>query len=451
MRYVFLALVMLWVGNHFLSLPSLAEAPPGTAAEHALPPHGPTHLDPILLGVIVILVAAKIGGELAHRINQPPVLGELLSGILLGNAYLFAGTNYFNYIQEELFLQYLAGFGAIILLCRVGIETDLVAMLEAGLSAFMVAVGGVVAPAVLGFFLCSYFFPEMNPYARLVVITALCATSVGITVRVFEDLGKLQTQEARIVVGAAIIDDVLGLLILSVVASVITTGSMSFGGVAKTAVYALLFFLAAGLVSFRLSAVLGDYISRLRAEGMKLLLSVLICFTLAYTADRIGLAPIVGAFAAGLILKGIKVKDFQGHEHMMDEMIRPAYLVFVPIFFVLMGAQVRLESFLDRTAVELAVGITGVAILGKLFCGLCVLGKGLNRSVIAVAMIPRGEVAIIFASMGKGMGVLSDSLYSAIVIMSMFTTLVTPPLLKWLVYKPEEFELYEKEAKRYEI
>lgn len=419
--------------------------------DESLSGHAMDPISPIMLGIVIILIAAKIGGELARRFNQPAVMGELMMGIFLGNTVFFAGWEFSKFLQENPFLDYIGRFGALILLCRVGIETDVAAMMESRVSAFLVAVTGVIAPCALGYPVTLYLLPDINPNTRLIVVTALCATSIGITTRVFEDLGKLQMPEARIVLGAAIVDDVLGLLILSIVTSVITTGSFALGGVLKIAVYATVFLAGAALISLKFTHILGEYISRFHAEGMKMVWAVSICFLLAYIADDIGLAPIVGAFAAGLILRDIKVTDFQGHEHEMDEMIRPAYLIFVPIFFITMGSQVRLEAFLDKSAVLLAAGISVVAVLGKLLSGLFAIGKNLNRLCIGVAMVPRAEVGLIFASMGLSLGVLNDTTYSALVIMVMFTTLITPPLLKRTLYTPEEFRTYEREAARYEI
>ncbi|HLA38219.1 MAG TPA: cation:proton antiporter [Candidatus Brocadiales bacterium] len=448
-----LCLVMFGIGlvllGIYLSSPTTIESSPTIGEEflpdkHGVPAH--RHMDPIspiLLGMVIILIAAKIGGEVAHRLKQPPVMGELLLGILLGNVYFFTGWGFFNFLQHNTFLEYMGRFGALVLLCRVGLETDLGAMIRAGQSVFLVACGGVLLPCTMGYLVSFYLLPDCEFYARLVLSTALAATSIGITVRVLEDLGKIDTPEARIIVGAAITDDVLGLLILAVVANTITTGSLALGNVAATALFATLFVAVASVVSLRFSHVLGEYISRMRAEGMKLLLSVLTCLLLAYVADYIGLAPIIGAFAAGLILKDIRVKDLQGHEHTMDEMIRPAYLIFVPIFFVLMGSQVKLESFLDKKAVELSVSIAAVAILGKLLSGFCVLEKGVRRLCVGIGMIPRGEVGLIFASMGKTMGVLNDTLYSTLVIVFMWTTLITPPLLKKIIYNQKESKGYE--------
>ncbi len=413
--------------------------------------HGGDPISPIMLGIVIILIAAKIGGELAHRFNQPAVLGELMMGVLLGNTVFFAGWDFSRFMQENPFLDYIGRFGALILLCRVGIETDVAAMMESKVSAFLVAVAGVIAPCVLGYPVTLYLLPDIHPNTRLIIITALCATSIGITTRVFEDLGKLQIPEARIVLGAAIVDDVLGLLILSVVTSIIVTGSFVWSGVLTIAVYAVVFLFGAALVSLKFAHILGGYVSRFHAEGMKMVWAVAICLLSAYIADRIGLAPIVGAFAAGLMLRDIKVTDLQGHEHDMDEMIRPAYLMFVPMFFLTMGAQVRLEAFLDKSTVILAASISIVAVLGKLFSGLFAVGKNLNRLCIGVAMVPRAEVGLIFASMGLSLGVLDDTTYSALVIMVMFTTFITPPLLKRTLYTPEEFRAYEREAAKYEI
>ncbi len=408
-------------------------------------------ISPIMLGVVIILVAAKIGGELSRRFNQPAVLGELMMGVVLGNAVLFTGWDFSKMLQENPSLSHISAFGALILLCRVGIETDVAAMMEAKLSSSLVAVGGVIVPCALGYPVTLYLLPDAHPHTRLIIITALCATSIGITSRVFEDLGKLQMPEARIVLGAAIVDDVLGLLMLSVVTSIIATGAFDADDTLRIAVSAAAFIFMAVLISLKFAHILGEYISRFHAEGMKLVWAVSVCFMLAYIADSIGLAPIVGAFAAGMILRDVKVTDLHGHEHEMDEMIRPAYLIFVPMFFITMGSQVRLEAFFNESAVLLAVGLSVAAVLGKLASGLCAVGKNLNRLCIGVAMVPRAEVGIIFASMGLSLGVLDETTYSALIIMVMFTTFITPPLLKRALYTPEEFRDYEREAARYEI
>ncbi len=415
--------------------------------KHGVPPH--RHMDPIspiLLGMIIILIAAKIGGEVAYRMQQPPVMGELLLGILLGNVQFFLGWDFFNFLQQDIFLDYLGRFGALVLLCRVGLETDLRAMMGAGLSVFLVACGGVVIPCIMGYTISLYIMPECDFYARLVLSAALAPTSIGISARVLEDLGAIDKAEARIILGAAIADDVIGLLILTVVANIIINGTMAVSHIAATALSATLFLAVAAVISLKFSNSLGNYISKMQAEGMKLLLSVLTCFFMAYLADYIGLATIVGAFVAGLILKDIRVRDLQGHEHTMDEMIRPAYLIFVPVFFVLMGSQVKLEAFLDNRAVILSIGIAIVAIVGKLCSGFFVLERDVSRLCVGIGMIPRGEVGLIFASMGKTMGVLGDTLYSTLVIVFMWTTLITPPLLKKVIYNQKEPEESETEV-----
>jgi len=310
----------------------------------------------------------------------------------------------------------------------------------------LVAVLGVIAPFFLGYW-ASWIFIDHLPtelaghvapgfsthYIHLFIGAVLCATSVGITARVFKDLGKLQTKEAQIILGAAVIDDVLGLIVLAVVSGIVSAAefgqTMAFGGVIRLIAIAFLFLggtLIAG--SFLVPRIMKQ-LSRIRTSGMMLVSTLAFCFALSYLADLTGLAPIVGAFAAGLLLEEIHFRGF-GEDVQIEELIKPVSTFLVPVFFVLMGIQVRLESFANLPVLGLAAGLTVAAIAGKQICGLGVLEKNLDRLSVGVGMIPRGEVGLIFASIGKNLKVVDDATFSAVVIMIIVTTLITPPLLK---------------------
>jgi Kef-type K+ transport system membrane component KefB len=282
----------------------------------------------------------------------------------------------------------------------------------------------------LGYLTSLYFFPHESFSLHLFVGATLCATSVGIKARILKDLGKLQTTEARIIMGAAVMDDVIVLFMLAVVTDIVVTGSVIPLHVAQTSIFSILFLAGAVIMGIKLAPFLGHYTTRMKVEGWKLIAAIVFCLMLSYIANLIGLATIVGAFAAGLILKEVRFKDLKGGEHGMKEVVRPASFVFVPVFFLLIGMQIKLETFGDISVLKIALAITMAAILGKQVCGLCALGKGLNRIAIGVAMIPRGEVTLIFAGIGKSIGVLSDAVFSSLIIVVIFTTLITPPALR---------------------
>lgn len=388
---------------------------------------------PILLGIVIILAAAKIGGGIFEKIGQPAVLGELVLGIIIGNLAYFTGWEFFAPLRNHTFVDLFARFGVIILLFEIGLETEIRDIVKVGLSSFLVALGGIVTPFILGYFTSLYFFPDAGFSVHLFVGATLCATSVGIKARVFKDLGKLQTTESSILMGAAVIDDIIVLFILAIVTDIVVAGSVDPFPVIRTSIFSILFLVGAILMGLKLAHFLGYYTKHRKAEGWKLAMAIVFCLLLSYTANLIGLATIVGAFAAGLILREVRFKDLKGGEHGIQEILRPASFVFVPVFFLLIGMKIKLEIFGNLSVLKLALAITIAAILGKQVCGLCALGKGLNRIAIGVAMIPRGEVTLIFAGIGKSIGVISDTIFSALIIMVIITTLITPPLLRLLM------------------
>ena len=396
-----------------------------------------------LFYIVTVLLAAKVGGELFETWNQPAVLGELVLGMVLGNLYL-VGITGLEAFKSDSGLALFAEIGVILLLFEVGLESKISELLAVGASAMLVAVLGVVAPILLGYGVSMYFLPQAGWYVHLFAGATLAATSVGITARVLKDLGKMGTKEARIILGAAVIDDVLGLIILSVVSGLITAvGSGAAGGVSILPVLAIIgksiIFLAVAIVAGRF---VGGKILQIGATakvgGMPIVLSICHCFSLAGLAQVFGLAPIVGAFAAGLVLDE---KHYQGYTRMRSEsfehIVSPISSILVPVFFVVMGLRVDLQSFADWWVLQFAATLSLAAIIGKQVCSLGVLEKGINRLAVGVGMIPRGEVGLIFAGIGAGLmvggePVFSSDTFSAMVVMVMVTTLATPPLLKVL-------------------
>jgi Kef-type K+ transport system membrane component KefB len=394
----------------------------------------------VLLSIVIILAAAKIGGHVAVRFGQPPVLGELLAGVVLGNLP-YVGMSRFDELRADPAIDVLAGLGLIILLFQVGLESSVGQMLKVGVSSLLVATLGVIAPFVLGWLVGAWLLPDAGIYTHLFLGATLTATSVGITARVLKDIGRSQSDEARIILGAAVIDDVQGLVILAVMSGVIASAtlgtSMSYGAVGLVLFKATAFLVGALVIGMYVSRGLFNVASKLEASGVLLAAGLAFCFLLAWLADAIGLAPIVGAFAAGLVLEDLHYRGFVSRgEQTLDALIEPIAAFLVPIFFVLIGLRTDLTVFGDRSVLLLAAALTVAAIIGKQISALGAVGKKLDRLSIAIGMIPRGEVGLIFANMGltlvvAGRPVVSSAVFSAVVVMVIITTLITPAALKW--------------------
>lgn len=417
-----------------------------------------------LLWLAIIILAARLFAPLAQRIGFPAVLGELLLGVILGNAALL-GFHYFGSIAKDPIISFMAELGVIILLLQIGLETRLGDLVKVGVRASMVGTVGIIVPFVLGAFVAGpLLLPGMEFNAYLFLGATLAATSVGITGRVFRDLGKLKMPEAQIVLGAAVIDDVLGLVILAVVSSLVQAGTVSLIDVVIIIAKAV-FFLAGSIAIGRAAAPhLLRWVSRLDSGHSMLFSLVLVAgLFMAWLAHAAGLAPIIGAFAAGLLFEPIFLKEFETpklvqeiegliqpesfdpkkkmairevlkrhtnhqHEHMME----PIGYFFVPVFFVLTGMQVDLTALADPMVVAIALGLTAAAVIGKLVAGFAA-GKGKNPWLVGWGMVPRGEVGLIFAMVGKQLGVMNEAMFSVIVIMVILTTLITPPILTLLL------------------
>jgi Kef-type K+ transport system membrane component KefB len=394
---------------------------------------------PVLLGLVLILAAAKLGGEIFERIGQPAVLGELVFGVVLGNLTLL-GYGGFEFLATNLGIEILAQIGVMLLLFEVGLESDVKEMMSVGASSLLVATLGVIAPFFLGWGVSAWLLPEEDMLAHVFIGATLCATSVGITARVLTDLGKVTARESKIILGAAVIDDVMGLVVLAVVTGIIaaanTGGEVAMLDVAMIVVKAILFLGGAILIGGWLAPRVFRLASKLRIRGMLLTVSLVFLFVLSYLADVIGLATIVGAFAAGLVLDELHYKDFLDRgDHHLEDLVRPINVFLVPIFFVWIGARVELTYFGDREILGFAALLTLAAILGKMICAAGVVERGLDRLSVAVGMVPRGEVGLIFASIGAtmlihGERVIVPSVFGAVVIMVVVTTLITPPALK---------------------
>lgn len=415
-----------------------------------------------LLSIAIILLAAKIfGGGVVERFGQPAVLGELVIGVILGNL-IFLHIDFFEAVKENPIITFLAELGVIILLFQVGLESNLTTMRQVGARAGLVAVVGVVVPFVLGTYIVGpLLLPGLTSTAYMFLGAALTATSVGITARVFRDLGRLQDREAQIVLGAAVIDDVLGLILLAVISAIVTLGTVSVGGVIWIALKAILFLVGATLLGKLLAPSIGRGLSMIQwGIGMKFVLAISTCLILAVAAGQIGLAPIVGAFAAGLVLDPVYFKDFasskviedmraatatldpktskelnqvidyHSHRH-VEDLIEPLGYFLVPIFFVKTGMEVNLSTLFDVRILLVALAVTVVAFAGKIVTGY--VAGNVRRLIVGWGMVPRGEVGLIFASVGQSLGVISEEVFSIIVIMVILSTLIPPSVLTYLL------------------
>jgi Kef-type K+ transport system membrane component KefB len=446
--------------------------------------HGDKFADTYLF-VFFIIGGAFLGRYIARKLKQPPVLGELLIGVVMGailyqfqapvmtlirhqdevnqivqnslsnnetweqtikstlpeEAFTDDGYGHillgilespgFPEIRitvEAIFL--LSNIGVLLLLFLVGLETSIEEMVGVGKSATIVAFIGVVAPFGLGYILTKLLLPGLHPNVYLFIGATLCATSIGITARVFKDMGKLQLPEAKIVLGAAVIDDVLGLVILAVVAGIIASGTVSFSLIGLITLKAVLFL---GITLFIGKKYLRHQIkiaALVEHKNVRLLFPFALLVLLAWLSDVIGLASIVGAFAAGLIIKEEFFMSVKGNNNdTVKKVMHPIETLFAPIFFVIIGLQVDLSTFLNFNIIGIALLLTLVAIIGKIVSGIFI--KGMDRNIIGIGMIPRGEVGLIFASIGKTLGVLDSSLFSVIIIIVILSTFITPPALKW--------------------
>ncbi len=425
----------------------------------------PLVLAGVLLSLIVIYLAAKIGGEFCVRINLPSVLGELVGGVVVGvsalNLLVFPGgeTTAANSLIIQ-FLQTTAGLspestlnvfqaesevisvlseiGVIILLFEIGLESDLKELLRVGPQAVAVAVVGVVVPFVAGTAGLIGFF-GIPAIPAVFAGAALTATSIGITAKVLAELQRLSSAEGQIIIGAAVLDDVLGIIVLAVVASLAKTGEIEISNVLYLIASAAVFLVGAIFLGRLLSPYFVALVNRLQTRGQVLISSLIFAFTLAYIGDVIHLEAILGAFAAGLILAETEKRSE------LEEQVRPVADMLVPIFFVVVGARTDVSVLNpinpdNREGLIIAAFLMVVAFFGKLVTGLAVFGKpNINRLAIGVGMIPRGEVGLVFVAVGSATGVLSKALEAAIIVMVILTTFVAPALLR-VVFKDDLVE-----------
>jgi Kef-type K+ transport system membrane component KefB len=417
----------------------------------------------VLLSLVAIYLASKIVGELCARINLPPVLGELVGGVLIGVSALhilvFPGGEVepthsliMSFLQstagvsaeaiphifesESEVISVLSELGVVILLFEIGLESDLKELIRVGPQAAVVAVVGVVVPFAAGTVgLIALFGVPTVP--AIFAGAALTATSIGITAKVLAEIQRLSSREGQIIIGAAVLDDVLGIIVLAVVASLAKTGEIQVTNIIYLIIGAATFLIGSILLGRLLSPVFVALVDQLQTRGQLILSSLIFAFALSYIAAAIQLEAILGAFAAGLILAETEKR------HELEKQVIPIADMLVPIFFVTVGARTDISVLnpaipSNSEGLIIATFLVVVAVIGKVVTGFTVFGQaGINRLAIGVGMIPRGEVGLVFAGVGSASGVLSESLDAAIIVMVILTTFVAPPLLR-VVFKDED-------------
>jgi Na+:H+ antiporter len=431
---------------------------------------------PILLALVFLTLGAVIGGRLMTWIKQPAVLGELLVGLVAGNlgyylrspgltvlregdnlrkisdlaltsattlvhavhqilpaadadrvAAALSGARSLDYLAVYSFVDFLARIAILILLFLVGLETSLVEMRRVGKTALLVAVIGVIVPMALGMGTMKLLHPNSELAGDLFIGGILTATSVGITARVLRDLGQETREESRVILGAAVIDDVLSLIVLAVVSGLALTGTVSPLSITRTTFVAALFLIGSLVIGIWFTPRVVRGLAGAGIRNLKLLFGLGFAFLLSWLANVAGLATIVGAFAAGMILNHFFDKELEGQS--LHDLLSPVESLVVPLFFVWMGIQVKVEALGSRDVLIAGLGLTVVAILGKIVSGLgC--PRRMNRWAVGFGMMPRGEVGLIFAGIGRSIGVVDDGLFSAVVILVMITTLLAPVMLR---------------------
>jgi Kef-type K+ transport system membrane component KefB len=373
----------------------------------------------VLLTLFIMLAAAKVMAELFERLRQPAVAGEIIAGIIIGPSLL-------NLAAPSEITSILAEIGVIFLLFNVGLETKPAAIFKVGKSAAMVAILGVVFPFVAGWLLMLAW--GSTTVESLFVGTALVATSVGITARVLSAMGLLDAPTARIILGAAVIDDILGLLVLSVVSSM-AAGVINYAEILTTATLAIAFTVFVTVVAAPVVTRVAPSADRLRSNHGIFILGLVLCLGLSVAATFIGVAAIIGSFLAGMAM----AEASEDHP-IMHRQINGVTEFLVPFFLVNIGMQLRLDVFRSSAVIVLCVLVTLVAVATKLFaCGLGAINLGVKRAAqVGMGMVPRGEVGIIVAQIGLSLAVIGPELYGVVLFMAVATTLIAPPFLKLL-------------------
>ena len=392
----------------------------------------------LAFGLSIVVTAALVGGHLAARAGQPAVLGELVVGIVLGN---MPGLGRLHFIAADPYLDILARVGMLLLLFEVGLDLSVRDLFSVGASSLLVAVIGTLASLAAGTGAATLLMPDQPLIVKVFLGAAITATSVGITARVLRDLGKSRSGEAKVILGAAVVDDVLALVVLGAMTAWAGAGQESDAAHAAP-ILALVtktvgFLVLALLVGVKLTPDWFRRAASLQTKGALLAVGLCFCFFLSCAASAMGLAALVGAFAAGLVLEDAHSELFvRRGERPLGELLQPMTSFLVPVFFVLVGFRTNLGVLANPAVFVFSAGLAFAAVAGKLACAGGVINDSVRRLPVAIGMIPRGEVTLVFAALGSTLHIgpvplLDDRGYTALVTVVILTTLVTPPALKW--------------------
>jgi len=382
--------------------------------------------------LLAILLAARVLGELAARLGAPPVIGELAAGILLGPSLL-------GWIEPGATIMLLAEIGIILLLFEVGLETDVIRLIKTGAKPIIVALAGFMLPFLFGYVVSQYLF-NLPPLVSLFVGGTLTATSIGITVRVLTDLKRNRAPEAQVVLGAAVLDDILGVVLLAFLYEFSVSGEVELTGTFKVLAFVALFLVLAPVAAKLMAGIIKRFESVSQIPGLIPTTVVALVLFFAWLAHAVGAPELLGGFAAGLALSrrfffpmGVAVATDPKFAHRMEEQMKPIIHLFTPIFFVMVGLSLNLRaidwssSFIWSFSLSLFV----LAVAGKLFAAFLISENNHTRIAIGLAMIPRGEVGLIFAELGRASGIFDNETYAAMVIVIALTTLLPPFVMKW--------------------
>lgn len=387
-----------------------------------------------LIHLVLILISARIFGELAAYFNAPSVIGELLAGVILGPSIL-------GLVEMTTTIQILAQVGIILLLFEVGIETDIGHLTSAGVKSLIVAIGGVILPFAFGY-LISYYLFDFSPLVSLFIASTLTATSIGITLRVFRDLKKQNSKESHIIIGAAVIDDIIGIVLLAMLYEFASSGEILLWATLKVLLFIVLFFLISPILVKLISYVIKRWDEKCEIPGLLPTTVVSLILFFAWTAHALGAPELLGGFAAGLALSrhfyfpGVPfLQESKKFSIRIEEHMRPIIHLFTPIFFVSIGLSLDFTNVnWGSTFIWLLTGsLLVAAIFGKLLSGILLKDESrLMKLIVGTAMIPRGEVGLIFANIGLTVGVLKNDIYTSLILVIAITTLIAPFALRWL-------------------
>ena len=384
-----------------------------------------------LLQLLAILIASRIFAELAVRLKFPAVIGELMAGVILG-------PSLFGWIEPSQTFRLLAEIGIILLLFEVGLETDVMQLVRAGGKSIVVALSGFILPFVFGFALCYWGF-GLKIIVSLFVAGTITATSIGITLRVLSDFNRQHSHAAQVILGAAVIDDILGILLLALLYEFSVSGNINFAESGKVLMFVVVFFVLAPAAAKMMSYIIQHFDRASDLPGLIPITIVSLVLFFAWLAHAIGAPELLGGFAAGLALSrrfflpfGLALHSNPDFNERVERQMLPIIHLFTPIFFVVVGLSLNLKQ-VDWNSVfvyAFAGSMLVVAIAAKIAGSLLLREPMHVRWEIGIAMVPRGEVGLIFAELGRVNGILVDDVYAATIIVIALTTLLPPFVLR---------------------